>query len=375
MRDTDEITQMLCQSAEDFVVAGNDRSRQRQNLGQPLDIQRELWRSMADLGWLGLSLPERFGGAEMDAYAAASLCEIFGRHLFESPYIAAALLPAAVLSTIHSDSAAALAEGLASGEMLLSLAWQEHSNPVDLPLPSTRVEKGLLRGRKVFVAAVEEDSILLVYAEQGGKPVLVAVDANADGISLKRFATAQGSYSDVLFDGVQLRDAKPLLSGNAALVALSEAICLARIASSAQLAGIARGCLEQTVEYVNQRVQFGHPIGAFQSVKHRCVDLRIGVELADASWREAAEQMSDGSAAAWASVCAAKARCSDVARRIGKEAVQLHGAMGFTEECDIGLFLRAALQYSSWLGTPVKMRRQFMALTKNDFSPAEAVYA
>lgn len=375
MSEIDEITQMLCQSAGDFVAAHNDLNLQRQDLGQPLLIDREKWRAMAELGWLGLSIPERMGGSGMGVNVAAPLCEVLGRHLFAPPYIAAALQPAAVIAAMDTGVAHTLAEGLASGEDLFCLAWQEAGDPLGLALPVASVDNNRLNGHKVFVSALEEDSILLVYAQRAGQPVVVAIDASNDGISIKRFATAHGSYSEVQFDNALLREGEPLLSGAAASDALHEALAISRVAVSAQLAGIARACLEQTVDYVNQRVQFGRPIGSFQSVKHRCVDLRIGVEMAEASWREAAEQLAAAGGAAQPAVYAAKARCSDIARQVGKEAVQLHGAMGFTEECDIGLFLRAALQYSSWLGSPAAMRRHFMTLIGNGAGPKEAVHA
>lgn len=371
MSETDEIIQMLCRSAADFTARHSDLELQKRGIGQPLQVDRTLWRDMAELGWLGLALPEQLGGSGMGAAAAAALCEVLGKSLFAQPYIAAALLPSPILAAAQ---ATALAQGLASGDQMLCLAWQERPGQADLVAAETRLENGSLNGRKVFVAGLEPDSIMLVSAIENGLAVIAAVDARASGVTVKRLATAQGSYSEVVFDQVTVREGKPLLHGGAALESLLAAIALARIAASAQLAGIAAGCLEQTVEYVSQRVQFGHPIGSFQSVKHRCVDLRIGVALADAAWRHAADQFDKGNSDT-AAVYAAKARCGDVGRTIGREAVQLHGAMGFTEECDIGLFLRAALQYASWLGSPVTMRRQFLAQADAPDKLPEAAYA
>lgn len=369
MNETEEIVQLLCQSAEDFVSSQNDLSKQRGDLGKALAIDCKLWTSMAELGWLGLSLEERLGGSGMNASVAASLCEVFGKHLFAQPYIAAALMPASLLNAAQTNAAQALAEGLLSGEILFSLAWQEQANQVSLTIneqpPLTRIDQGRLSGRKRFVTALEDDSVLLVYAHSAGSPVVVAVDANAEGISIERYATAQSSFCDVYFDSVQTREAEPLIAGSAANDAVQNAIALGRVAASAQLAGIARSCLQHTIDYVNQRVQFGRPIASFQSVKHRCVDLLLEVELANATWHEAAQLLANAANAEASdlrsAVYAAKARCSDAAREVAKQAVQLHGAMGFTEECDIGLYLRAALQYASWLGSPTALRRRFLA--------------
>jgi alkylation response protein AidB-like acyl-CoA dehydrogenase len=140
------------------------------------------------------------------------------------------------------------------------------------------------------------------------------------------------------------------------------AVAWARVAASAQLSGIARGCLLATTDYVSQRTQFNRTLSAFQSVSHRCADMLVGVELSDAVWRFAAAEVSVAKQPeSLACVYAAKARSGDVALTTGRTAVQLHGAMGFTEECAIGLYLRAAMQYSSWLGAPAAMRRLFLA--------------
>jgi alkylation response protein AidB-like acyl-CoA dehydrogenase len=360
MTESEDIIKMLVESAGSFLGSRHTLDSQKGEIGQPLCLDRDLWSEMAQLGWLGLSLPERASGSGMGAMAAAALCEQLGQTLFPQPYIAAALMPAAILSAAESTAALELAQGLASGEELICLAWQEQAGQVDLPLPTTRLDNGALHGRKYFVAALEPDSVVLVSAESAGRLVILAVDAQAPGLSIERSATAQGSYCTVYFDGVQPRYTQALLTGGAAETALQQAIDVGRIATSAQLAGIARACLQQTVDYIGERMQFGRPIASFQAVRHRCVDLRIQVELAAASWRQAAAEFDSNPHSSAESIYAAKARCGDAARDVGRAAVQLHGAMGFTVECDIGLYLRAALQYAAWLGSPVAMRRNFM---------------
>jgi alkylation response protein AidB-like acyl-CoA dehydrogenase len=145
--------------------------------------------------------------------------------------------------------------------------------------------------------------------------------------------------------------------------ALRVALDASLIAAAALLSGIAAGALSRTVDYVNQRRQFGQPIGAFQSIQHRCADLYVGLQLAGAAWRRAAKlhDESPGDLANAAAISAAKARASDVALAVGRAAIQMHGAIGFTEESDIGLYLRAAMQYSAWLGGAVAHRRRFLA--------------
>src|SRR5690606_31992979 len=113
----------------------------------------------------------------------------------------------------------------------------------------------------------------------------------------------------------------------------------------------------------NDRVQFERAIGSFQTIRHRCVDLYIATQLAGAAWRHALAQFESGDADAIATAAsAAKARCADTAQRVGREAIQMHGAMGFTEEANIGLFLREGLRGFAALGSPLQQRRRFQAL-------------
>src|SRR6185369_4886865 len=141
----------------------------------------------------------------------------------------------------------------------------------------------------------------------------------------------------------------------------------ALLAASAELVGLMRGALDMTLAYLRTRVQFGKPIGSFQALQHRAVDLYVQQELSAAAVAEVAAQfdaehgMSAVQRAAGAS--RVKARCSDAALLITREAIQMHGAMGFTDECDIGLYLKRALVLSGWLGNSREHRARYLATT------------
>lgn len=361
---SDDIIDMLRESADDYLQTQVDMNDQKGSVGKPRLRNRQQWQEIAELGWLGLALPESQGGSGMGIEVAASLCEVIGRRLFAEPYISGALMPAVVLAAA-GDKAAELAEELAAGSAYLALAWQEQAGEADNVTYGTRFDpaSGLLQGRKRFVCALEDDGVLLVAAATAAGTAIVAVNAAADGISIQRVATAQGHYADVTFKNTPIA-AAPLLQGEAADAAIAKALAWGRVATAAQLTGLARGALNVTCDYVGQRRQFDRSLSSFQSVAHRCADMLVSVELADAVWSAAAAQLDQTSnPAACAAVYAAKARAGDVATHAGRTAVQLHGAMGFTEECDIGLYLRAAMQYNSWLGVPTGLRRQFLAHT------------
>jgi alkylation response protein AidB-like acyl-CoA dehydrogenase len=165
------------------------------------------------------------------------------------------------------------------------------------------------------------------------------------------------------FSNTPIRYGSPLLEGPAVLDAVCAALDTGRIALAAQLEGVANAALERTLQYVNQRIQFGRPIGSFQTIQHRCVDLHIATALAQATWQHAAQvhQAASTVPAIARATSAAKARCGDTATLVGRNAIQMHGALGFTEEAGVGRYLRAALLGASWLGTSQMHRRRFMA--------------
>jgi alkylation response protein AidB-like acyl-CoA dehydrogenase len=357
----DDIAAMLRESAEDFLARQSRPART--TIGNPRMIDRTTWRSLAQLGWLGIAMPEALGGAGQGVRVVGELCEVFGENAFAEPFVEAAVAPSLLLSHATQDeSAADLRAVLAAGDRILSVAWQERADQIDpSSKPLTLLSEGRVSGRKVFTPAVEEDGVLLVLARGEQGSVIVGIDAQASGVCIERHATAGGHTSMVTFD--QAPPACHIARGESAHVALRSALDGARIAASAFLSGLAVAALRRTVDYVSQRRQFGRPIGAFQSIQHRCADLYIAVELAQASWRHAAtlHDRAPGDGANAAAISAAKARASDVALAVARAAVQMHGAIGFTDDCDIGVYVRAAMQYAAWLGGAAAHRRRFLA--------------
>lgn len=367
MDESEDILTMLRDAAGDFIEGRYDSASLRGGALAPRAVDRALWREMGEMGWLGLGLPESRGGSGLGLGGATTLAELFGRTLYAAPFVAGAAMPSELLGEIDSAPARDLTGMLHSGKRLLALAWQERAGQIEIGVPATELRGGRLTGCKLFVEAVESDTILLVHALSDGVPVVVAVEAGAPGVSYQLAAAGIGSYASVNFDGAPIMFGAPLVQGAPADAAVERALAAGRIMLSAQLAGLAAGCLEATIAYVNQRVQFGHPIGVFQTIQHRCVDLHIATLLANASWRNAQLAFEAGPLlpATQAAISAAKARCGDVAIQVARAAVQMHGAMGFAEEVDIGFYLRAALQAASLLGGPQPHRRRFAQFQSN----------
>ena len=365
MSDEAGVAELLQDSANDYLAGSHAPARLRGWIGRVRPVERALWRGMAELGWTALMLPEEMGGSGLGLREACALSEVMGERLFAEPFVACCVLPSVLLAASEADSVASgreqLAGWLQSGERLLSFAWQERAGQLDIERGACQLENGVLNGGKLFVSGCEPDSVLLVQAQEAGQPVLVAVAADAPGVSCEHFAAGVGSQTHVRFAQAPLLFIEPLLRGEAAERVAGQALVAGRIALSAELSGLAIGCLRQTIDYVSQRVQFGRPIGAFQTVQHRCVDLYIEGLLARAAWQHALDcyEQTPLSDTTLAASNAAKARCGTNAVTTGRQSVQLHGAMGFAEEVDIGLYLRAALFGSAWLGSAQTHRRLF----------------
>lgn len=362
---SDDIVALLTESAAAFITERYGSQPLRLTIEEPRNVDRGLWAEMAGLGWLGLALPESLGGLGMGMREAAAIAEIMGRQAVAEPFVAAAVMPSVLLSRCDAQSPLAqrLAAALAGGESLVTVAWQESAGTLEPRTPTTRLDGGKVTGSKCFVPVVEDDALLLVTAAAGQDTVVVAVAANAPGVRYQRHAGGSMAVATVHFDGADILDNAPLLRGAAATAALQATLEAGRVATAAQLTGIAAGVITNTVAYVNDRVQFDRPIGSFQTIQHRCVDNHVMTMLAGAAWRNAqrAFDIDPLAATTQSAISAAKARSSDAAMQACKGSVQMHGAMGFTEEGGVGVYLRAAMQLSTWLGNSTAHRRRFLA--------------
>ena len=362
MRESDEILAMVLDSADSFLAERHDKSRLRIGEITPeLAVDSANWEQMAELGWLGIGLPEALGGAGLNVYCSAALCERFGRALLPEPFIASALMPAFLLAALPpSPECDRLATNLVDGEMALAIAWQESAGQLGIEEIETSLESGKLNGHKLFVPASLPEMICLVCAVEAGEPLLVSVAMDSPGITMTAMQMGDGSRMvDMVLDDVV--PGAVIARGEVVRGALEVALYQAQLALAAQLAGLADGALSLSLEYLRTRVQFGQPIGTFQALQHRAVDLYTRVELAKATWRRAAAlyQQAPQGAEAYAAISAAKAISIRAARDTAIAGVQFFGAMGFTEEADIGLYLRTALHWSSWLGNETVHRRNF----------------
>jgi alkylation response protein AidB-like acyl-CoA dehydrogenase len=196
--------------------------------------------------------------------------------------------------------------------------------------------------------------------------VLLWLPSETAGVRLELEALADGrNFGTLKLDDALVPKSGVAATGPAAASALVLAFDHAAAIAGAELAGVMDRALEMSLDYLKTRVQFGKPIGAFQALQHRAVDLHIHKEVANATLEAALDLLDRSPDAATRAALASrvKARCADAALKITREAIQLHGAIGFTDEYDTGLYLKRALALAAWLGHPTWHRRRYAQLT------------
>jgi alkylation response protein AidB-like acyl-CoA dehydrogenase len=360
----------LRESVSAFVAGASDIKRVRALRGTPHEYDRAVWRQMADLGWLGILVPERFGGMNLGLAEAAIIAEGLARGLAPEPFTASAVLATQALA--QSDNDALQREWfpkVVSGDRILSLAWQETAGAIDsnhIRLRATPFEGGFrLNGTKRYIAGAADADAHVVAARSDEGLVLGVIERNAQGASLELERLADGrNFGTLELHDVILPRERVAAVGQTAASALERALDHGAAIASAELYGVMARALEISVDYMKTRVQFGRAIGSFQALQHRAVDLFIQQQLASAVLEESLRELDAAPPAARRNSIASrlKARCSEAGVRITREAIQIHGAIGFTDEYDAGLYLKRALVLSAWLGNAVQHRRRYASL-------------
>ncbi|MDF1481604.1 acyl-CoA dehydrogenase [Extensimonas sp. H3M7-6] len=373
--DLDTEDNMLRHAAADYFAQDGNGRGMREWRGKPPGFDKARWREMAAMGWTGLRLPQALGGSDGTLLQATLVLEQAGKALAPEPLIAAAFMPAAAL--LHGDNPALQAAWLprlAQGECTLTLAWQESESDQDGSNPTLRAHPSgdifVLEGCKKYVAAAAAADAFIVSARgPQGDTLLFLVEATAYGLTQRPHALVDGSsWSELEFHGLQV-SAQNLVAGpKTAALALQRTLDEARILAAAQMLGVMQRALEITMDYLRTRAQFGRPIGSFQALQHRAADMLIQTELARAVLMQCVQNADVlGSTSADTTLRAsaasqAQARCTHAAMHITKEAIQMHGGIGYTDECDIGLYLKKAMVLSSWLGSAHWHRARYGAL-------------
>lgn len=357
---------MLADSVAGFARQYDGVARARRLMdGSGLD--REAWAAMADLGLMSILVPEEAGGLGLGVPEMAVVSEELGRSCAPEPLAAQAMAQAALALT-GSTAAGELLTRTADGTALVALAWQEQTDHPDAARIDCRAETvdGEVRvtGGKCLVTPAQAD-VFVVSAMDNGAPALFLVPRETAGLEVRTRGQVDGAESaGLVLNQVRLSADACLCTGDAALEALETGIAVGLTVASAELLGLADRLCTLTTDYLATRKQFGVPISSFQVLRHRAVNLFIQRELMRAALNQAVRAFQQGASrdALKRAASRAKARAGDAAQLIARESVQLHGAIGFTEEADVGVHLRRVLVLSAWLGNAGWHRRRYRAL-------------
>jgi len=311
-----------------------------------------LWRRFAELGWTGLCIPESYGGADLSLVELCILIEELGRNLVPVPFVPHAIAALAVMEVGSSAQRERILPRLASGESIATIGLPARESSADPLVATPRGDGFVLQGVAPFVPDAATADLWIVAAAVGKKLELFAVPRATAGVSARALQALDPlrPLYELTFERVEIPREALLGEGSADGAGVERVTDRALVAISAEMLGGAERCLETSVQYAKERVQFGKPIGIHQAIKHKCADMLFAVEAARsityyAAWA-AREKRED--AGVFASM--AKATAGDSFRRAAADNLQIHGGVGFTWEYDCHLLLRRARSDEAWLG-------------------------
>jgi len=313
-------------------------------------FDRAVFRQMGELGWIGLAVPEEAGGSGLGMSEAVALAEEVVGGLAPEPLIPA-MLSARLLAAAEDG---ALRQALLAGQKVVLTAWQEGADRLDAP--------GTADAPRLFIPMAGGADVFLLPVREAERIALFALDArDAD---LVREKTVDGGHVGTLRPALSRAervadDVRALLD-----LALDEAALM----TAAAMLGLMERAFAMTLGYLKTRQQFGRVIGSFQALQHRAADMKIHLALTRAAVEAAAATLDAGAqgAARRAAVSKAKHRAAESGMLVLRQCIQLHGGIGYTDEYDVGLYLRRGMVIVNQFGGAALHRRRFMALAPEE---------
>lgn len=372
--------ELLRDSVTKFLAGRYDLAQSRKVATTGEGWQPEVWRAFAeDLGILGATLPEEVGGMGGGPVELMVVSEALGHALVIEPYVDTVVLGGGLLGRAGVDRARSVLEAIAAGEAVTAFAATEPTSGYVFHDVSTTArregDEWVVDGEKTVITSAPLATHLLVTARTSGERTdtdgisLFLVDFDPTnpptGVEIHSYRTIDDRRaSDIVFSGLRLPADSLLGEEGSAWPSVSRGIDEATAAASSEAVGLMRKVLADTVEYAKQRQQFGQPIGSFQALQHRMVDMYMEVEQAVSAVYLAVLHLDSDDATRARAVSAAKATISRAARFVGQNAVQLHGGMGMTEELAVGHYFKRLTAIEYEFGTAEQHVARYAQLTK-----------
>ena len=356
-----EEQEMLWKSARDFLASKVPKTLVRQMEEDEKGYVPELWKEMADLGWIGLPFPELYGGGGFKFLDLVILLEEMGRACLPGPFISTVVLggmPVAEFGT--EEQKKAILPKLCKGELIMTMALTEPSAKYEAKAVQVEAhheaDHYLISGTKLFVNDANVADKMIVVARTAKKQhpeegiTLFLVDGKAPGVKTHLLRTIAGDKQcEVTFEKVKVAKADILGKVDHGWDIVKKVMEWAALAKSAEMQGGAQQVLEMTIQYGKDRVQFDRPIGSFQIIQHYMADMSIDVDSARVSLHKAAWMVSEGIPCR-KEVAVIKGWLSEAYRRVTAQSHQIHGAIGFTKDHDLELYFRRAKAAELYFG-------------------------
>jgi alkylation response protein AidB-like acyl-CoA dehydrogenase len=367
-----EEQEMLRDAAKRFLADNCSTKFVRQMMADPTAHDPAFWGKLVGQGWPGLLIPEQYGGTNGTFLDLTVIAEEMGKAIIPGPFFAAAALGAPAFIDGASDALKKeFLPKMAEGKFIATVAIAEGTGRFDaggIEIKASKKGSGYtLTGEKFFVPDAHVADAIIVAARTGGGNgedgiTLLCVPAKEKGVTVTQLKTVDMTrrMCHVKLDNVQA----DVVIGkeNGGWSTLRRVLDVATAALSTEMVGTAQKALDIAVDYAKTRVQFGKPIGSFQAVKHKCVDMMVAVENARSLTYYACWTVDERVPEAATAVPMAKAYASDMAKNVTSEAIQVHGGIGFTWEHDMHLYHRRALAGEANLGN-APIHREVVAKT------------
>ena len=364
-----EEQQMLKDSVEKFIAGEYSANQREKLLAAPEAFNKTHWKTFADLGWLTIPFSEEQGGFGGGIVESATVMEAFGSALVLEPFVDTVLLAGQLLArgsnTADHDL---LLSQLMAGEVQGAFAWQERQSRFHLNYCETTARKQganyILSGSKTLVSNADAD-VAIVSARTAGntedtKGISLFVVKLDDVAGKTPIRLMDGrSAMNLRFDELSLPAAALLGAAGDGLALMQAVVDEATVALCAEAVGAMDYLYKATAEYTNTRKQFGQPIGKFQALQHRMVDMFMKTEQCRSLLIRAMCAVSDGSDDTVEAVSALKSMVGRYGRQVAEEAVQIHGGMGVTNEMNIGHYLKRLMMIDATFGNADFHRRRF----------------
>lgn len=355
---------MVLEQARKFCADKSPIPSVRALLQSETGFAREVWEEQVELGWMGLAVPEAYGGLELGVGCAVPVAEAMGKHLLATPFICSTLAAQAVLRGGDAEQREAWLPQIATGTVAALALLDDGDFGGSLCEAQLVPDDGgyVLTGEKWYVSHAGEAQLFVVSAQLQGSPALVLVPAESvSSLQSHLLIDETQRAAKLSFDAVKLPSAALLSQCNGAELLVDLGL-LGALLTAAEAGGSAMACLDTVVQYLNTRKQFGRLIGSYQALKHPAVEILTATDSARTHVYHAANLVDEVGLSVDAEIACrmAKALATDALCYGSDRAVQFHGGMGFTYECDAQLYLRRA-QWSQSSYGDARHHRKYLA--------------